>query len=313
MREFNILEDDADQRIDKFILKMMKTMPKPLMYKYIRNKKIKVNNKRCAISQRLQVKDTVQCYIPEEFFDVVYNRAFLQVPASIHVVYEDAHFLIIDKPQGLLSHRDTNDVQDSLADRMLHYLYNKNEYDPCVNQSFTPALCHRIDRNTQGLVIGAKHARALRFMNEKIKKREVKKTYTCIVEGHIKNHEGLVVVYHRKLKGNKAHIRATFQEGYQRIETKYRVLNERGKYSFVEVDLRTGKAHQIRSVFSYLCHPLYGDVKYGAQKTREKEYQALCAYQLQFNFKEVEQMFVYLNHKTFHLTHNTLLDKFNTL
>lgn len=313
MREFIILDNDANQRVDKFILKMMKTMPKSLMYKYIRNKKIKVNKRRCEISQRLQTGDTMQCYIAEEFFDIAHNQQFLKVPSTLHIVYEDAHLLLVDKPQGLLSHSDRSEIQDNLADRILHYLYEKKEYDPKENQSFTPALCHRIDRNTQGLIIAAKSAAALRFINEKIKKREIKKTYTCIVEGHIENNKDIVCLYHRKLQGNMASIRSTYKEGYRRIETRYRVLELKEKYSFVEVDLITGKGHQIRSVFSYLHHPLYGDVKYGAQKTRDKEYQALCAYRIQFDFKEVEAMFAYLNNKTFCLTNHTLLDKFHAL
>ena len=183
MKEFIINENDADQRVDKFIQKTMKTMPKSLMYKYIRNKKIKVNRKRCEISQRLQVGDTMQCYIPEEFYEVATMRSFLQVPNALDVVYEDDAVLLINKPKGLRAHSDTSEVQDNLADRLLHYLYCKKEYDPTTEQSFTPALCHRIDRNTQGLVIAAKTAAALRCMSEKIALRQVEKKYLCIVQG----------------------------------------------------------------------------------------------------------------------------------
>ena len=101
MKEFIINENDADQRVDRFIQKTMKTMPKSLMYKYIRNKKIKVNRKRCEISQRLQVGDTMQCYIPEEFYEVATMRSFLQVPNALDVVYEDDAVLLINKPKGL--------------------------------------------------------------------------------------------------------------------------------------------------------------------------------------------------------------------
>lgn len=186
MKEFIINENDADQRVDRFIQKTMKTMPKSLMYKYIRNKKIKVNRKRCEISQRLQVGDTMQCYIPEEFYEVATMRSFLQVPNALDVVYEDDAVLLINKPKGLRAHSDTSEVQDNLADRLLHYLYCKKEYNPTTEQSFTPALCHRIDRNTQGLVIAAKTAAALRCMNEKIALRQVEKKYLCIVQGKLK-------------------------------------------------------------------------------------------------------------------------------
>lgn len=190
MKEFIINENDADQRVDRFIQKTMKTMPKSLMYKYIRNKKIKVNRKRCEISQRLQAGDTMQCYIPEEFYEAATMRSFLQVPNALDVVYEDDAVLLINKPKGLRAHSDTSEVQDNLADRLLHYLYCKKEYNPTTEQSFTPALCHRIDRNTQGLVIAAKTAAALRCMNEKIALRQVEKKYLCIVQGKLKKKTG---------------------------------------------------------------------------------------------------------------------------
>ena len=185
MKEFIINENDADQRVDKFIQKTMKTMPKSLMYKYIRNKKIKVNRKRCEISQRLQAGDSMQCYIPEEFYETATARSFLQVPYALDVVYEDASILLLNKPKGLRAHSDTSEVQDNLADRVLHYLYRKNEYDPAVEQSFTPALCHRIDRNTQGLVIAAKTAAALRCMNEKIAPVSYTHLSVCAETGHL--------------------------------------------------------------------------------------------------------------------------------
>lgn len=313
MREFTIQKDDADQRVDKFIMKTMNDMPKSLMYKYIRNKKIKVNRKRCEISQRLQVGDTMQCYIAEEFFETAHKDSFLQVPKKLHILYEDEHILLVDKPQGLLAHSDTSELQDNLADRVLHYLYDKKEYDPYVQQSFTPALCHRIDRNTQGIVIAAKTAAALRFINEKIRNREVEKKYVCIIEGHLAKKEDIITLYHKKDEGNKAILCATPKEGYQEIRTGYRVMKEKEQYSLVEVDLLTGKSHQIRSVMAYLHHPLYGDVKYGARKTKEKEYQALCAYQVQFKFKEANLEFDYLNGKRYQLHHVALFDKFDKL
>lgn len=301
MKEFIINENDADQRVDKFIQKTMKTMPKSLMYKYIRNKKIKVNRKRCEISQRLQVGDTMQCYIPEEFYEVATMRSFLQVPNALDVVYEDDAVLLINKPKGLRAHSDTSEVQDNLADRLLHYLYCKKEYDPTTEQSFTPALCHRIDRNTQGLVIAAKTAAALRCMNEKIALRQVEKKYLCIVQGELKKKQDHIVLYHRKNEQNTAEVIDREREGYTRMETGYRVLQEAERYSLVEVELHSGKSHQIRALMSWLGHPLLGDVKYGARKTKEKTYQALCAYHVAFHFQGDACCLQYLNGRAFEL------------
>lgn len=298
MREFIIGNNDANQRVDKFITKAMPTMPKSLMYKYIRNKKIKVNHKRCEISQRLQVDDTMQCYISEEFFEQSISYDFLKVSAKLDVIYEDAHLLIVNKPVGLLAHSDQKEVQDNLADRVLHYLYAKKEYDPTLEQSFTPALCHRIDRNTQGIVIAAKTSEGLRRMNEKIRNREIDKRYLCIAEGIFAKKKEHLTLYHKKLDNNKADILPYEKEGYVKIETAYRVLKEQHGHSLVEVELLTGKSHQIRAVMAYLSHPLLGDIKYGAGKG-ELRMQALCAYQVSFPFKEEDTVLQGVKDKTF--------------
>lgn len=313
MKELIIQKDDADQRVDKFILKTLKTMPKSLMYKYIRNKKIKVNKKRCEISQRLQEGDTIQCYIAESFFDQEMRDAFLHVPSQLDIIYEDEQILLVNKPQGLLAHSDVKAIQDNLADRILHYLYDTQNYHPAVNQSFTPALVHRIDRNTQGIVIAAKTAPALRFLNEKIRKREIEKKYICIVEGKLAKKQERITLYHKKLEGNKVAIRNQETAGYQSIQTAYRVLSESAGYSLLEIDLLTGKSHQIRAVMAFLHHPIYGDVKYGAKRTITKEYQALCAYKIHFNFTADDPHFGYLNGQTFQLKQIHVLDTFKKL
>ena len=300
MREIVIGKNDADQRVDKFLMKTMKDMPKSLMYKYIRNKKIKVNQKRCEISQRLKEGDVLQCFIPEEFFETKKDLHFLKVPSNLDVIYEDDQLVIVNKPVGLLAHSDTNEIQDNLADRLLHYLYKKKEYDPDQEQSFAPALCHRIDRNTQGIVICAKTSEALRIMNEKIRNREMDKRYLCIVEGILKKKEDRLILYHKKLEHNKADIVPYEKEGYQRIDTGYCVRKEYEDSSLVEVDLHTGKSHQIRAVMAYLKHPLLGDVKYGARKGTYS-YQALCAYQVSFHFQDENSVLQAVNHKTFTL------------
>lgn len=313
MREFRITKDDADQRVDKFIQKTMKTMPKSLMYKYIRNKKIKVNRKRCEISQRLQEGDIMQCYIPEEFFVREQKENFKLVDSTLDILYEDENLLVVNKPSGLLAHSDTSAVQDNLADRILHYLYDKGVYDPDAAQSFTPALCHRIDRNTQGIVLAAKNAMTLRFINEKIREREIEKQYLCIVEGSMEHKAEELVLYHQKQEGNKVEIRKDAVSGYQEIRTRYRCLHAGVHHSLVEVDLLTGKSHQIRAVMAYLHHPLYGDVKYGAHKNQRKDFQALCAYRLTFALRDVPEEFAYLQGKCFELKENAVKTLYDTL
>lgn len=313
MREFTIQENDSDQRVDKFLMKTLPTLPKTLMYKAIRNKKIKVNRKRCEINQRLQTGDTMQLFLAEEFFEKEASYDFLNASVKLDIVYEDEHLLILNKESGLLVHSDTKTFQDNLMDRILHYLYEKKEYDPKLAQSFTPALCHRIDRNTEGLLIAAKTAVALRFINEKIREREIKKTYLCIVEGVMEQKQGELVLYHQKEeKHNLAKLSKTPKEGYKKICTGYRVLKQKPNYALLEVDLQTGKSHQIRATFGYLHHPLLGDVKYGA-KRHGNDYQTLCAWKLEFQLKEVSKPFQYLMNKTFVAKHNKMMGIFESL
>ena len=312
MREFIIQANDADQRVDKFLMKTLPTLPKSLMYKYIRNKKIKVNRKRCEISQRLQEGDIVLCFIAEEFFETKKDYAFLKVSNRVDCLYEDDDVVLLNKESGLLTHSDSKEVQDNLQDRFLHYLYDKKVYDPSLEQSFTPALCHRLDRNTQGIVIAAKKASALRAMNAHIKAHDVKKRYVCIVEGKLLKPCDHLLLYHEKdEKQNKVTLYAKSSQNRVQVETSYQVLETCGQYSLVEVLLHTGKSHQIRAVMAYLKHPLYGDVKYGAHKTKEKNYQALCAYKVTFDFED--EVLKKVAHKTFTLAQNDVISLYEKL
>lgn len=285
MKEYIIKENDADQRVDKFISKVMPTMPKSFMYKAIRNKKIKVNRKRCEISQRLQVNDVVLCFVPPQYYEEDSDYDFLHVPSKLDIIYEDDDCLILNKESGLLAHKDIKGIQDNVQDRLLHYLYDNKQYDPSVEQSFTPAIAHRLDRNTSGLMIASKKAAFSRMISEKIKNHEVKKYYLCIVSGKVKVKKQDLILYHVKDKElNKAMIYDYEVEGSQKIMMKYQVIQQKEKYALVEVELISGKSHQIRSVMAYLGYPLYGDVKYGANKNGQHNYQSLCAYKIVFAF-----------------------------
>ena len=313
MREFQIKENDADQRVDKFLQKTLQTLPKSLMYKYIRNKKIKVNRKRCEISQRLQVGDTIQCYIAEEFFEVDQTAYdFMQIKGKLKILYEDEDILVVDKPCGLLAHKDVAGVQDNLSDRILHYLYQQGSYDPALEHSFVPALCHRIDRNTQGIVIAAKNAAALRGMNEHIRQHEVTKKYLCIAQGVFQKKHERVVLYHKKDEHNKAIVCKDAAPGFKRMESIYTVKDQGKQYALVEVELCSGRSHQIRAMLSYLHHPLLGDVKYGARIDHQKAYQELCAYRIEFHFPKGTSL-DHLNQKVLQLEHIDLVTRYHTI
>ena len=193
MKSFKIIKNDADQRLDKFVTKTVPNLPKALMYKYIRTKRIKVNSKRAEISTRLCVGDTVDMYINDEFFVKKETRYdFSGASDKLDILYEDRNILLLDKKVGLLCHPDDKEYIDTLISRVKKYLYKKGEYDPDSENSFTPALVNRIDRNTGGIVIAAKNAQSLKILNAQMKSRNLKKTYLCVVHGVMERKSGLL-------------------------------------------------------------------------------------------------------------------------
>ncbi len=308
MRTVEIKKNDANQRLDKYLTKRFPSMPKSLMYRYIRTKYIKLNGKKCDAAVKLNEGDVLTLYIKDEFFDEAqYDRYdFLKAPAKLDIVYEDENILLQNKPTGLLCHPDETYHFDSLLARMTHYLYDKGEYDPKEESSFAPALANRIDRNTGGIVIAAKNAEALRVLNEKIKLREVKKYYMCAVYGIFKRKEGLLTAYLEKNeKQNRVYISAKPTKNSKTIKTRYKVLDEKDGISLLEVELLTGRTHQIRAHMAYIGHPLVGDGKYGTNKLNRNtplRSQALCSYKLAFAFESDAGVLEYLNGKSFELS-----------
>ncbi len=318
MRSFNITKNDADQRLDKYISKSVPALPKSLMYKYIRLKRIKVNRKRAEISTRLKEGDIVDMYIGDEFFkEAQYKYDFLKAGKELDIVYEDENIVICNKKAGLLCHADKNEYNDNLINRILRYLYNKKEYDPKSEHSFTPALANRIDRGTSGLVICAKNAEALRILNSKIKSREVKKYYLCIVSGRMPKSEDTLKAYLAKNEEkNTVSIKNKEFEGSKEIVTKYRVLAENNGFSLLEIDLLTGRTHQIRAQLAHIGHPLLGDKKYGDRKLNAKynySNQALFSYKIKFDFTSEAGSLDYLGGKCFEADKSAFENEFNKL
>lgn len=306
MKSFIISKNDSDQRLDKFVTKTVPNLPKALMYKYIRTKRIKVNKKKSEISARLRTGDLVEMYINDEFFvksETKYD--FSSASDKIDIIYEDENIILLDKKAGLLCHPDDKEYIDTLISRVKKYLYNKGEYDPDEENSFTPALVNRIDRNTGGIVIAAKNAASLKILNAQMKERNLKKTYLCVVHGVMERKSGLLEGWLVKDESkNRVKIYNKYSDGAKEIKTKYRVIENdtKNNLSLLEVDLLTGRTHQIRAHFASIGHPLLGDGKYGKNELNKKlgyKKQFLYSYKLTFDLDENAGELAYLKGKTF--------------
>jgi len=305
MKEFNIKKNDAGQRLDRFVGKAVPLLPEALLQKYIRIKRIKLNGKGAKRDTRLNEGDTLQLYINDEFFEKPREEnSYLKVGTpKLNIVYEDENILLVDKKPGVLCHSAGVWDYNTLIANIQAYMAQKGEWKPKEENSFAPALCNRIDRNTGGIVIAAKNAEALRILNDKIRDREIEKYYLCAVQGKPKPAYGRLENYlFKDAAENQVYVKNRPEVGAKTAITEYRTICSKGALSLVECRLLTGRTHQIRAQMSHFGCPLLGDGKYGSERFNKgfgEKGQALYSYKLQFAFPTDAGCLEYLRDRTF--------------
>ena len=303
MINVEIGKNEQNQRLDKFLRKYLEKAPLSYIYKAIR-KDVKVNGKRSKEDYILELGDVVTLYMADEKI-AAYRKKVERVKAKrqFKIAYEDEHLIIVEKPLGLLTHGDQHEKKNHLANQVIDYLIETGSYNPRIEKTFTPAPVNRLDRNTTGLVLFGKTGPAVQQLNRLIREKEkISKCYMTIVSGTLQRELHLRDRMVKDSGKNKVTVLSMDREGRE-METIARPLETSGNYTLTEVEIITGRTHQIRAHLAKAGHPVIGDAKYGDKKVNRYvgehfglHTQLLHAYKLQFQSCDGE--LAYLNGKT---------------
>lgn len=299
MKEIIITKSQKGQRLDKYLLKYLNKAPKSFVYKMLRKKNIKLNDKKAQGNEILNENDCIKLYISDETLDSFIENKVIKKADDLDIIYEDSNVIIVNKPPGLIVHPDIKHSENTLNDRLLYYLYNKGEYSGDTSCGFTPSICNRLDRNTGGIVVMGKNLEAVQELNKAFRERYIDKYYITLVKGEIVR-EGYVEAKHLKSENRVA----SLGDDGSYTMTKYKPIKTNGSFTLLEIKLETGKFHQIRVAMAHIGHPIVGDVKYGDKNTNKYLYDKYklknqILHCLKIIFRINEGPLSYLNNKEF--------------
>ena len=264
MRELVISKYEAGQRFDKFLAKYMELAPKSFFYKMMRKKNITLNGKKAAGNEKLEKGDTVKLFLSEETIEGFREKKkrAVHTGAKLDILYEDEQVMLINKPAGMLSQKaEKGDI--SMVEHLISHLLDTGEVTEEMLKTFRPSLCNRLDRNTSGIVAAGKTLQGLQILSGLFEERTLHKYYLCIVKGVIKEEQDVRGWLLKNEKTNQVRIFKSETKDARPIHTKYRPLADNGQETLLEIELLTGRTHQIRAHLSYMGHPIFGDPKYG--------------------------------------------------
>ncbi len=301
MRTITVTAAQSNKKIGRIIRDSFPQMPSSAMFKAFRKKDVRANGVRVKEDYVVMEGDRLDIYISDEILDGVPVSDARNTKAYFDVAYEDTNILVVNKQPGIAVHPDREQPDGTLIDLVHQYLRERDELYAADSDDFKPSLCHRLDRNTGGLVIIAKNSGSLKVLLKKIKDKEIKKYYQCLVWGKMeRNCEELTAYLVKDELKSRVFISDSPVKGSQNIITRYRVLSHESNISRLEVELITGRTHQIRAHLAHIGHPIIGDGKYGTNAINRPlgaKQQALWAYKLVFDFAGEGESLNYLKGK----------------